>query len=670
MKASFDVFDTVLTRRVARPTSLFLLLGWRAFKVGLVPVEPTEFRKQRVAAEDEARALIAGGEATLEEIHRVLESSLKIASADGEALLQLELELEAEAIVPVPAALEMVNRARRWSGGIIFVSDMYLPTQFIREQLKSHGFWCAGDELYISSEWRVSKANGHLFSKILERERLEPASLLHTGDRRDADCEIPRTMGINARHREVVHLGRYEELLEQFSGESRGFASLIAGASRLTRLEVSAATRHLATLCEISSSVIAPVIAFYALWILRQVRERGLERLYFVARDGYVLKRMTDSLAKAVGVKLQTQYLYGSRQAWHVPAIKDVSHESLSWLFEKTRTLTARIVLGRLQIAPEEIREIMIALKWPQGTWDRQLDEVLLSEFRSDLLGNQEFSEMIERLVVAKQEITLQYLQQEGLFDETPWAIVDLGWHGRLQRSLETLLRMKRCTTTLGLYFALFSDSAALSDLTTASYLGWDLRQPPASKEIPSLVFLMESFCAAPHGSTIGYESESNGRIIPRCRDDGVKALETWGLAAVHESLAAFAGKMSELSLWDEVLSWDSRNALLEILGTFSRNPLPNEARAWGSFAYEDEQGGSAVERLTNSYEITLENLRIALTFGDERYLPASWGVLWHGGQRHMLSMSNLLMKFALSLGNVKRRIGQRVRQRVGVHEY
>jgi predicted HAD superfamily hydrolase len=84
------------------------------------------------------------------------------------------------------------------SRGIIFASDMYLPSQFILEQLKSHGFWSTGDELYVSSEWRASKANGRLFSKILESERLQATSLLHTGDRRDADCEIPLTMGIKS----------------------------------------------------------------------------------------------------------------------------------------------------------------------------------------------------------------------------------------------------------------------------------------------------------------------------------------------------------------------------------------------------------------------------------------------------------------------------------------
>jgi hypothetical protein len=148
---------------------------------------------------------------------------------------------------------------------------------------------------------------------------------------------------------------------------------------------------------------------------------------------------------------------------------------------------------------------------------------------------------------------------------------------------------MKRKANTLGLYFALFSIPGTVGlDDYLLSRLGSS--PPPAAKEIPSLVFLMESFCH----STAWIDGRLRQRIewkdIPQCRENGVKALQKWGLTTVHECLAAFARRNSELTLSDEILSWDSRNALLQVLGAFSRDPLPAEARAWGSFAYEDEQ--------------------------------------------------------------------------------
>ena len=146
--------------------------------------------------------------------------------------------------------------------------------------------------------------------------------------------------------------------------------------------------------------------------------------------------------------------------------------------------------------------------------------------------------------------------------------------------------------------------------------------------------------------------------------NDGLAELERWGLSTVHETVDAFAGKLAEWSLPSEMLEWDSRDALRNILGTFSRSPMPAEARSWGAFPYEDEQAGTVCERLTRDYELTWENLRIAFTFGDERFFPASWNVLWHGGQSHMLSAKNAVLKLILKLGRGKRRIGKLLRLR------
>jgi hypothetical protein len=226
---------------------------------------------------------------------------------------------------------------------------------------------------------------------------------------------------------------------------------------------------------------------------------------------------------------------------------------------------------------------------------------------------------------------------------------------------------LKHFTQTSGLYFALYADAPALARLRTASYLNWDLRNPPDSKDIPSLVFLMESFCTAPHGSTVGYCQGIAGQITPQCRDEGFEALETWGISTVHSTVDRFAKKLEELALPDSILDWDSRPALLRIFGTFSRDPLAEEARSWGTFPYEDEQSGKVRERLTVPYELTWRNLQIALTFGEERYLPASWKVLWNGAQPHLRSANTVAFKSALKLGLLKRRLGHLVRRSLNI---
>jgi FMN phosphatase YigB (HAD superfamily) len=659
--ASFDVFDTVLTRKVASPTSLFLIVGERAARAGWIHVPPAAFRDARVHAENEARAGAPACEVNFDEIYRHLATSLDLPSGAAEAVARLELEAEAELLVPVPGAFELVASARVTSPRVLFVSDMYLPAEFIRAQLQSHGFWRQGDRVFVSCEWRASKAEGSLFRRICEAEKVEPAAIEHTGDRHDADFTTPAGLGITARHREPCRLTYHEQALERAAGESAGTASLLAGASRLARLKGQAPTEHLATLSDIACSLISPTITLYVLWLLKQAQQRGYRRLYFVARDGYLVKRIAVALIVALDLPIEARYLYGSRQAWHLPAITEFTPESLSWLFDRTRTLTLRIVIGRLQMTPEQIDGILIPLGWPRATWDQPMDGEALARLQADLLSSSEFRSTVEALVTSKRQSVLGYLEQEGLFDDVPWAMVDLGWHGRLQQSLEKLLNTRQPVKTSGLYFALYASSPAVSTLDTTAYFDWDLANPPTSQQIPSLIFLMESFCTAPHGSTVGYGIR-DGKMVPVYRQEGVEELEEWGVAAVHAAVERFARELETLPLSDAALTWNSREMMVRLLWTFSQDPLAAEARAWGSFPYEDEQAGTAQERLTRGYELTLENLRLALTFGDHHYLPQSRKILWHGGQLHTLSAGNTVIKIALRLGRLKHKVGNRLR--------
>ena len=52
---SFDVFDTVLTRIVGLPVSVFVVLGKKLTDKSMLSVSPVEFARQRVEAEARAR---------------------------------------------------------------------------------------------------------------------------------------------------------------------------------------------------------------------------------------------------------------------------------------------------------------------------------------------------------------------------------------------------------------------------------------------------------------------------------------------------------------------------------------------------------------------------------------------------------------------------------------
>ena len=59
----------------------------------------------------------------------------------------------------------------------------------------------------------------------------------------------------------------------------------------------------------------------YVEWLLKESVQKGFQRLFFIARDGYVLKEIADIIIRRQGLEIETYYLYGSRKAWRLPSI-------------------------------------------------------------------------------------------------------------------------------------------------------------------------------------------------------------------------------------------------------------------------------------------------------------------------------------------------------------
>ena len=69
-----------------------------------------------------------------------------------------------------------------------------------------------------------------------------------------------------------------------------------------------------------------PLFVGFTEWLIEQAKVRRLHALYFLAREGLVMQQVYQQLAAAAdGAVKETYYLYGSRRALNVAAIKDIN---------------------------------------------------------------------------------------------------------------------------------------------------------------------------------------------------------------------------------------------------------------------------------------------------------------------------------------------------------
>lgn len=183
---SFDVFDTLIMRKVLYPADIFTVVEMRRPFPG--------FAALRLEAE---RQLYSRGQnPTLEEIYERFRELSGVSEADRDGLRDLEIAAEMEYIVPRKKMLQLYNDLKG-KKKVYLISDMYLPQEIIAGLLQKCGY--EGYEgLYVSCEKRTAKSEG-LFERFLENRRLdgyEGCNCLHIGDNETADLACARAAGM------------------------------------------------------------------------------------------------------------------------------------------------------------------------------------------------------------------------------------------------------------------------------------------------------------------------------------------------------------------------------------------------------------------------------------------------------------------------------------------
>lgn len=167
---SFDIFDTLIKRKVAKPTDLFFVIENES---GLV-----DFHKNRIEMEAEARRL--AGESGETDIYRIYDLLARKYNTDKDYLIQQEVEAEMRTCLANPEFTKVYEELKKRGAHMIATSDMYLPSEVLRNLLDNCGYH-AIEQVFVSCEYGCGKANGEL-QKVAASKLGESLRYVHIGD--------------------------------------------------------------------------------------------------------------------------------------------------------------------------------------------------------------------------------------------------------------------------------------------------------------------------------------------------------------------------------------------------------------------------------------------------------------------------------------------------------
>lgn len=580
---SFDVFDTCISRMHAYPKDLFFDVGLR-----LASPEHSEraslsfarrFQRARILAEKVANARVRPIKETADifEIYRVLRFLLRDSRSISE-LVDAELAAEERSIYPITQTVDRIRLLRDNGNRIIFVSDMYIPAHLLGPILRKNGVMQTGDGLYVSCDYGVTKRSGSLFRKALQLEKLPASSILHTGDNVEADIRMAEKLGINAKHFSSAHLSKKEILVAGSRLPRLSGGTFLSSLSR--RIRLGTATGVHWPLDEMACTIVVPFLLAYVAWLLEDARQRGIKRLYFVARDGEILYKVAKSMC-ALDSDIELRYLFGSRRAWLQPSIDPQSREWARIPVMSGVESSRRAILARIGLSLRAQDRIRHELSITDEQWEAQLSRKDSVAFLDLLQDNARTSELLLNTAAEQRVPVLRYLESEGVFDtNVNWALVDSGWALNSQAALKRLLALsgKPHSTPEGYYVGIQRDRLSEHQAGTAYPF-----VPKVGSYISRRRIVFEHFfLPATHTSTMRYELDGD-RALPVLGQETRSAQEleyARTLHAIAESAATLVGR--EPSLFKDLIR--HRSAIIANAERFIRYPDKETAEAASSF--------------------------------------------------------------------------------------
>lgn len=309
---SFDIFDTLILRRVKQPCDIFGVVYERN-KMYLEPYFSRggwiKFRK-----EIESVARVKKAEANIYDIYCEGEGHIPSVSY----MIEQEFICECDACILNEEIVREITKAKQEGYKVVLISDMYWPIEYIKKLLTSCGFAIELDGIYISCDYGESKFSGRLFDIVMEQLKVLPNEMYHIGDNIRSDYINPRSKGINAK---LYTLCSFSEMYFPFLEMEKKHQD------RLNILPVRLMTGVKGYDQEkywyvIGAMIYAPLIVGALEFVIDTAVNENIERIFPFMREGEFFAEILKMLIHSRNCPLDVKELYVSRSALK-KALKD-----------------------------------------------------------------------------------------------------------------------------------------------------------------------------------------------------------------------------------------------------------------------------------------------------------------------------------------------------------
>lgn len=359
---SFDIFDTLLQRPCLAPTDIFHLVDAK-----LKQTDTIDFLKYRLPAEQE----LNNPHANLKEIYRHIQKRHKLTDKTIAKMYKAELEAERRLLFRREDVYQLYEYALKCGKRVIAVSDMYLPSRFLKSTLKAKGYSNIA-AVYVSNEYQKRKDSGALYSTVAAAEHTPPQRILHIGDNKQSDYDNAVRQNLTA-----VYYPSVKDILFAPDKIHRQIFPPQVSADPMARLVLGWCLQHYYTdmsamknqpavfenLTALATIGLTPLLFHIAQRIaFGQTIQSRYPDVLFASRDGYLPQISYELMRPYVPNLKPSRYVYAGRRAYFSATVTDFAAYAETLNVDGTAPYTIKNLLEAHISDKKLIKKILTSL--------------------------------------------------------------------------------------------------------------------------------------------------------------------------------------------------------------------------------------------------------------------------------------------------------------------
>ncbi|EKD34711.1 MAG: hypothetical protein ACD_75C02222G0003 [uncultured bacterium] len=528
---SFDIFDTLLVRRIHDPDLVKLPVA--RYIAGLAAARGRNWNWRKVqsrrdAIEQHHRATtgltFTDHEACYPAFMReLLEEVFQDRYDDSllEKVTEHEFFMENSMLVPRKMLVDWFGELAADGKRIFLISDMYLPSSHLQQLVEHAGVLDLVEAVISSADTFLAKASGKAYPMIAEKYSIKPEGWLHIGDNPFSDGLRAGEAGLEAM---IIHdpgEDQRKSIVKRYYNYSDGKPFWRGRALQQLMAPLEGENLPCSSLYTEGYNFLGPLIGMFVQRIAELCRKNKITKVFFLSREGWTFKRYWEKATPFLfpgGNLPEVEYLYVSRMALAGAscAYQGLTKTNADIAFLPAGNRDFRDVCRIFSLIPESFAGHLAGYGLTADTCLSLVHEGYDPENRKRfdaLLEDDAFQAEVRRQTMDANRAMQLYFEQAGLFAHRNVALVDIGWLGTIQRFLfESIAHRTDCPYCFGFLFgATRGIPYPESDRNKIFGIMYDRnRFDLAASTLFYAQDIFEEACRAPHPTLNGYKLTDN----------------------------------------------------------------------------------------------------------------------------------------------------------------